>query len=378
MTGPHQTGSLTLPEPGSALKPADRPLVGTLINQACSEGRTVGSPHADFLWDLSLLDQVTSFHAPDMVFSAETGLALDKAKDLIEAERLWLPLDSPAGSELLLTDFLAQDRSLSWLSHRYGTLKDWVVSLVAINDAGHEIHTGAKLAKNAAGYQLAPLYIGAQMALGPVLEVSFRLLPMPTLATLVSWQADNPAALISASRQLNQLCYPSGRNVLWEGSRISRLDGQWRMEGWTRFPSEQVKHWTQQLDGAPDGTITELDVPPREGDTGSSEHEILIQVIPTRIPGLLDTLHPLNLDLLCYPGAGALLLGPVSIAEIDALQHHVLSPSVATGGVARALTTGVPLEIPPAAMVSAENAIMARIKHILDPDGVFGPFPEIS
>jgi FAD/FMN-containing dehydrogenase len=352
-------------------------MVGTLIKQARTKGRTIGSPSADFQWDFSHLDEVVSFNAQDMVITAETGLTLNKVKALTEAEKLWLPLDSPQGGDLLLSEYLAQDLSLSWLCHRHGTLRDWVMGLTTVNDMGQEVNSGARVVKNVAGYQLAPLYIGARMALGPILEVSFRLLPMPTSLTFVRWQAASPSPLMAACRQIAQQCYPSGRGDPWEGLCITRANGQWRMDGLTRFQSDKVKDWTRQVDGVERETLTEMEVPPRENRADYFRPALLLQVLPTQISGLLDSLNTLNMDLVCYPGAGAILLRATPPSESDSLWRDIFDLAVAKGGSAQTMTTEVKIDIPPIAMIYSERRIMERIKSILDPEGVFGPLPEV-
>ena len=176
-TGPSFTSS-AWPDPGGTLQPRERSQVGELIVQARSRQVTIGSPQATYRWDLSRLDRVVSFHAPDMILTVETGLTLNAVKDIVEAEKLWLPLDMPGGGDRSLAEYLAGDYSLSWLSHRYGTVRDWIMGLTALDDQGREVTSGARVVRNVSGYQLAPVDIGAGDALGPIVEVSFRLLAL--------------------------------------------------------------------------------------------------------------------------------------------------------------------------------------------------------
>ncbi|UCD38354.1 MAG: FAD-binding oxidoreductase [Fidelibacterota bacterium] len=372
-----EAASYTWPEHGSALQPSERHVVGTLISQANTARKSIGSPGANYHWDFALLDKIISFRAQDMAISVEVGLTLDKLKTLVENEKLWLPLDTPQGGDILLADYLAHDHSLSWLSHHHGTLHDWAMGLTAVDNNGHEVNSGALVLKNVAGYQLAPLYIGARMALGPVLEVSFRLLPMPTPVTLVHWRADDPSTLMAACQHVTQQCYPSGRGDPWEGFRITRLDSQWRVDGWTLFPSGQVTEWTQKFKSLTSESITESEIPPREKQIACHQPELLIQVRPTQVPELLVTLHSFKMDLICYPKAGAILLGPVDPTGIEVLQREILNPIAAKDGLVKVMTAEGSIDILNATKASAESAIMARVKSILDPEGVFGPLPEI-
>ncbi|MBA7604861.1 MAG: FAD-binding protein [Calditrichaeota bacterium] len=380
------------PDPGGTLQPRERSQVGELIVQARSRQVTIGSPQATYRWDLSRLDRVVSFHAPDMILTVETGLTLNAVKDIVEAEKLWLPLDMPGGGDRSLAEYLAGDDSLSWLSHRYGTVRDWIMGLTALDDQGREVTSGARVVRNVSGYQLAPLYIGAGDTLGPIVEVSFRLQPLPVPATVVSWQADNPDPLVAIWQQSRRISHPSGRGEPWEAFRLEHLDGQWRLDGMTRFPPEDVAAWEGPSSGlrlarwaTPRGAgsagivskeaIIETRVPPREGRRNALQSNIRIQVFATQVPELLASLHSLGVELTCYPAAGVIRVGRLDgIRERSALES-LLAAVVDKGGRVQPMTADVPVKIPAPTSLSADRVLMTRVKRVLDPDGVFGPLP---
>ncbi len=373
-TEPSSTSS-AWPDPGGTLQPRERSQVGELIVQARSRQVTIGSSQATYRWDLSRLDGVVSFHAPDMILTVETGLTLNAVKDIVEAEKLWLPLDAPDGGDRSLATYLAGDYSLSWLSHRYGTVRDWMVGLTALDDQGREVTCGARVVKNVAGYQLAPLYIGAGDALGPMVEVSFRLLPLPVPATVVWWQADNPDPLVTIWQQSRRISHPSGRGEPWEAFRLEYLDGQWRLDGLTRFPPETAAAWGSSAVIESGAAIAKTDAPPREGREDTPECTIRIQVFPTQIPELLASLHSLGVELTCYPSAGVVQVGRLDGLKEGSALESLLATIVEERGRVQPLTGDLPIRIPLPADPSADRALMARVKAILDPEGVFGPLP---
>ncbi len=373
-TEPSFTSS-TWPDPGGTLQPRERNQVGELIVQARSRQVTIGSPQATYRWDLTCLDRVVSFHAPDMILTVETGLTLNAIKDIVEAEKLWLPLDMPGGGDRSLAEYLAGDYSLSWLSHRYGTVRDWIMGLTALDDRGREVTSGARVVRNVSGYQLAPLYIGAGDALGPIVEVSFRLLPLPVPATVVWWQADNPDPLVAIWQQSRRISHPSGRGEPWEAFRLEHLDGQWRLDGLTRFPLEDVAAWEGTADVVSKEAIIETKAPPREGRGNALQSDIHIQVFATQVPELLTSLHSLGVELACYPAAGVIRVGRLDgIGERSALES-LLATVTDKGGRVQPLTADVPVKLPAPTSLSADRVLMTRVKRVLDPDGVFGPLP---
>lgn len=375
---------LPWPESGGALKPQERSQVGAFITQARAQHTSIGSPTAGYCWDLTRLDKVTLFHPRDMVLSVETGLSLGKIKSLAESEHLWLPLDAPPhtaqADALPLADFLAGDHSLSWLSHHYGTARDWIMSLTAVDDRGREVTSGAKVVKNVAGYQLAPLYIGAWDSLGPIVEVSFRLLPLPTPVTVARWLADAPLPLVTIWQRSREHSHPMGRGEPWEGLRMTRVKGQWQLHGFTRFQSEVVSGWGQGVSGIREAEITPSDLPPKEAHSDGACATVRLQVLPSRIPELLTSLQALETDLTCYPSSGVVHLeldpddGEPS-ADGQASFDTILSAIQSLGGRVQPLPTWSG-RLPETVRHRSGIDIMTRVKSILDPDGVFGPMPE--
>ncbi|MFB0515931.1 MAG: FAD-binding oxidoreductase [Candidatus Neomarinimicrobiota bacterium] len=363
------------PQPGAFLQPSERGHLGELIIQARSRGISIGSPGADYHWDLSRLNRVVSFYAPDMVLSVETGLSMSAVKDVVEAQRLWLPLDSSGNGELPVAEYLAGDQSLSWLSHRYRTARDWVVSMTAVDDHGREVTSGARLVKNVAGYQLAPLYIGAEHSLGPVVEVSFRLLPLPTDLTLARWEAEDPSRLMTILQAARQREHPSRHSDPWEGLRLEHREGRWQLDGITRFPPNVIETWVSTANDELAQTIVRVNNPPREGELNGVQAELRILAQPTRIPKLLEALQPLGSDLVCYPASGIINLGSPPSQEGKEALETMLVQVVVNGGLVQPLMTDLSVKLPRPAEVVGEQTIMARVKTILDPEGVFGPLP---
>ncbi len=62
---------------------------------------------------------------------------------------------------------------------KYGVTKDYVIALEAVLPNGEIIHTGGKLAKDVAGYDLTKLLIGSEGTLAIITEATLKLLPLP-------------------------------------------------------------------------------------------------------------------------------------------------------------------------------------------------------
>jgi glycolate oxidase FAD binding subunit len=87
------------------------------------------------------------------------------------------------------------------LRFSYGTARDLVLGTRVANPDGTLTHAGGRVVKNVAGYDLNKLYVGSLGTLGIIVELSFKLAPIPpALGTVVARFADNTAtrALLNA------------------------------------------------------------------------------------------------------------------------------------------------------------------------------------
>lgn len=62
---------------------------------------------------------------------------------------------------------------------KYGVTKDYVLGLEVVLPNGDIIHTGGKLAKDVAGYNLTDLFVGSEGTLGIITKAILRLIPKP-------------------------------------------------------------------------------------------------------------------------------------------------------------------------------------------------------
>ncbi len=142
------------------------------MSQAHAQGTAVEG------WDLAALNGVLAYTPEDMTVTVESGMTLSDLQTVLAPHRQWVPLDPPnpanCSLEQLLSENLSGPRRCG-----YGTVRDHVIGLRAILADGREIHSGGNVVKNVAGYDVHKLLIGARGALGIIVEVTFKLLPLP-------------------------------------------------------------------------------------------------------------------------------------------------------------------------------------------------------
>src|SRR5262249_61613276 len=80
--------------------------------------------------------------------------------DSLAAATHRLPIDVPRADTATLGGALATNTS-GPRRHGFGTLRDYVIGISVVNDAGHEVKAGGRVVKNVAGYDLCKLYVGS-------------------------------------------------------------------------------------------------------------------------------------------------------------------------------------------------------------------------
>jgi FAD/FMN-containing dehydrogenase len=153
--------------------------------------------------DLTRLNHVLEHMPEDMTVTVEAGMTLAELQTTLALHRQWVPIDPPHPERLTIRDVLDQNAS-GPRRMAHGTIRDHLIGLrVALAD-GRIIHSGGKVVKNVAGYDLTKLFIGAQGSLGVVVEAAFKLLPLPETERIVQARCgslEEAEQLIAAVRQ---------------------------------------------------------------------------------------------------------------------------------------------------------------------------------
>ena len=127
-------------------------------------------------------------HEPgDLTCIVDGALRLSALRDALGAHGQRFSLDPPG--DPTLEECLLDDLS-GPLRHRFGTMRDLVIGVGVVLPDGTRAHSGGKVVKNVAGYDLGKLYCGSGGRLGSVERLALRLHPRPASAQTVSVAPD--------------------------------------------------------------------------------------------------------------------------------------------------------------------------------------------
>jgi glycolate oxidase FAD binding subunit len=349
---------------------------------------------------LERLNRVVDYPARDMTISVEAGIKMAELAAVLARENQWLPIDVAKAAEATLGGVVAVNQSGP---HRYGygTIRDYVIGMSAIDGRGTPFKGGGRVVKNVAGYDFCKLLTGSLGTLGVISQLTLKVRPRPAASAIAAcapadWNharrllaalvttATVPLAVelvVGDAANLPQLVSTNG---LAAGRLLVALEGtpdetQWQL---ARLRAE----WR-------DSGVADADV--AEGESAAAWWRCLVEHAAgddSRLAIKASVTAPVTVDfvervLACdaaasisaHAGNGIVEARLPSIAAQDAARIVIqkLRPSaVAAGG--GLVVTSAPGNAdwtrqfvwgPP----RAETAVMAAVKRQFDPDHLLNP-----
>jgi glycolate oxidase FAD binding subunit len=127
--------------------------------------------------DLRGLAQIIDFPARDMTVTVQTGITVKALREILARENLRLPIDVAQADRATLGGILATNIS-GPRRYGFGTLRDYVIGISALNDEGREFNAGGRVVKNVAGYDICKLLVGSLGTLGIITQATLKLRPL--------------------------------------------------------------------------------------------------------------------------------------------------------------------------------------------------------
>jgi glycolate oxidase FAD binding subunit len=160
------------------------------------------------------LDRIVEHAAGDLVVTVEAGVPLAALQEQVSKAGQRLALDPPEPDATVggvVAAAVSGPRRL-----RYGTPRDLLIGVTVVLADGTVAHSGGKVVKNVAGYDLGKLFTGSFGTLGVIAQCTFRLHPEPVAMRVVTAEPDD---LADAVRRLGPTgAVPSA--VEWDGTSL--------------------------------------------------------------------------------------------------------------------------------------------------------------
>lgn len=144
---------------------------------------------------------VIDYPARDMTVTVQAGMTMARLAELLHGERQQLPIDVPHAERATLGGMLATNVSGA-RRLGYGTLRDYVIGISAVDGQGRLFQAGGRVVKNVAGYDLCKLLVGSLGTLAVITQITFKLRPLPETTGLLWGTFDQADALEAALARL--------------------------------------------------------------------------------------------------------------------------------------------------------------------------------
>ncbi|TWH71416.1 FAD/FMN-containing dehydrogenase [Azomonas agilis] len=120
------------------------------------------------------MNRILDFNEFDRTVLCQAGVVTEQLQNFAEEKGLYYPVDfASAGSSQIGGNIGTNAGGIKVI--RYGMTRNWVAGLKVVTGAGEILELNKDLVKNATGYDLRQLFIGAEGTLGFVVEASMRL-----------------------------------------------------------------------------------------------------------------------------------------------------------------------------------------------------------
>ncbi len=357
--------------------------------------------------ELGELNRVIDYPSADMTITVEAGITMQALANTLSQQGQRLPLDVPQAEQATLGGVLATNFS-GPLRFGFGTARDYVIGIRAVDGRGESFSGGGRVVKNVAGYDFCKLLVGSMGTLGIITEVTLKLKPLAFGSRVL---VAAPESREECERMLAELTHGVAQPVAIEwlagpawhemakSQQWPRSDERLSNAGWIvvilegldverDWMTDQLQHqWRTCFSRSSQWNV--LDEPSskqvRERLVEFPAQEcaamIKVQTVPSavlRMASLMES-SDLSLSFQAHAGNGTLI---ASIPKLPAsgLSQPVLREwqpaALATGGSIVFLTAPLASDHTPRMQwgePSGPLALMQRIKNEFDPHGILNP-----
>jgi glycolate dehydrogenase FAD-binding subunit len=174
--------------------------------------------------DLAGLSKIVDYTPRDMTILVEAGVRMADLVATLAAEGQQLPIDVPRADEATIGGTCATN----WSGPRrygYGSLRDYVIGIHAVDGRGVAFKGGGRVVKNVAGYDFCKLLTGSLGTLGVITQVALKVKPQTEHSVAVAASCPNWETTEQMLERLVHLAAPPMAIDLLVGSSWGDIAG---------------------------------------------------------------------------------------------------------------------------------------------------------
>ncbi|MBV1885091.1 MAG: FAD-binding oxidoreductase [Gammaproteobacteria bacterium] len=150
-----------------------------------------------------LMNQMVDFNEDDRQLVCQAGVVTQSLHEYAAEKDLFYPVDfASSGSSQIGGNISTNAGGIKVI--RYGLTRQWVVGLKVVTGEGKLLDLNKGLIKNATGYDLRQLFIGAEGTLGFIVEATIQLIRPPNNLHVMVLGVEHFAAIMDVLQRFRQ------------------------------------------------------------------------------------------------------------------------------------------------------------------------------
>lgn len=324
------------------------------IHGAGSHDFMLGDFTLEQVIDMTSHNGVIDYQPTELTLKARAGTTLKEIRQVLNNERQRLPTDFPAYNDnATLGGAVAIGHTGSGRPFR-GAIRDHILGAGLLNGQGEVLNCGGQVMKNVAGYDISRLLCGSRGTLGPILDITLKVLPQPEQQITLSFELDENTAIETMNRMAGMplpisacLYLDQQLHVCLEGNESGLRQAQNKLGGDLRVNSTEF--WQQ--------------IQHHQHSFFDNNQALWRAIVPATTPELeLENEHHHMID---WCGGLRWIYSP-EITQSDFI--HITN----TGGYIESFNGPKPTK-PAELMTPMQKALHKKIKTAFDPNNLFNP-----
>ena len=176
----------------------------------------------DLLISTARLNRLVAHRHGDLTATVQAGMRRADFNAALRSQRQWLPVESAFAAATIGGIVATNDAGPS--RHRNGTPRDLVIGITLALTDGRLVKAGGTVVKNVAGYDLGKLVSGSHGTLAGIVDVTFKLVPIPAVSSTLVVTYGDPARLSADVAALSgSQVEPAAFDILVDGETYSMM-----------------------------------------------------------------------------------------------------------------------------------------------------------
>lgn len=168
--------------------------------------------------NFSKMNKILEIDSVNMTATVQPGVVLGNLKSETEKLGLLFPPD-PSNYRVSTVGGAIAQSSSGAMAFKYGTTKDYVLSLTVVTSDGRIMKLGADTIKDSVGYHLAQLMVGSEGTLAVIAEATLKLIPKPEAHRVVAAYFDEIDNCVeSVSNIISKQIFPAAIDFMDKNS----------------------------------------------------------------------------------------------------------------------------------------------------------------